>query len=110
MAKTPASNPINRKYRLLPYIAKKGCEFEAAYRKHECPEAVVLLEHDTDIRTKMRESVEKTIQHLRRKTPAMAKVGLVWQPAGVLGVADFCFSTDFWYTKHPQFRPDTPEP
>jgi hypothetical protein len=99
-----------QKYRLWPYIAKKGCEFEAAYRKHECPEAIVLLKHDTHIRTKMRESVEMTIDHIRRKTPAMAKVGLVWQPAGVYGVCDFVFSSDYWYAKHPEFRPDKPEP
>src|ERR1041385_6547219 len=46
--------PDQQKYRLWPYLAKKGCEFEVAYRKHECPDAVVLLQHDTEIRTNMR--------------------------------------------------------
>jgi len=99
-----------QKYRLWPFIAKKGCEFEEAYRKHECPDAVVLLKHDTEIKSKMRESVEKTIDHIRRKTPALAKVGLAWQAAGVYGVCDFAFSSGYWYAKHPQFRPENPEP
>src|SRR5258708_19021001 len=67
-----------------------------------------LCEHDWDVRK--RESLAKTIDHIRRKTPFLAKVALAWQPAGVLGMADFAIHTSWLYKKYPHLKPDYPEP
>lgn len=96
------------KYRLLPYLSKLGKEFEEAFIKNEAPNAVRLLDHNSQVRKK--ESFLKTIEHLKRGTKVLYQAALWWNPEQIYGVADLIVHTSWLYKRYPHLKKDDEPP
>lgn len=72
------------------------------------PNAVQLMERDTDVRQK--EFFQKTLEALDRKEKVLTKAALWWKEEKIYGSADVIAHTSWLYKKFPQLKPETPEP
>ena len=95
-------------YSFFNFICQKGVEFERKWVKEMAPNAVQLMERDTDVRQK--EFFQKTLEALDRKEKVLTKAALWWKEEKIYGSADIIASTSWLYKKFPSLKPETPEP
>ena len=91
-------------YAFLPFIARKGQEFEAMWVRKEAPQAVQAMEHDWQVRQAA--SFRRTLELINSKTPAISKAALWWEEEKIYGSSDLICRTSWLYKKFPQLRPD----
>ena len=92
-----------KEYSFLEFIGEKGRQFEAAWIKNVCPDAVPALDEDVDVRRV--QGLMKTLELMDRRVPVITKAALWWAPEHICGSADLIVLTSWLYKRFPQLKP-----
>ena len=90
-------------YSFLSWIGDKGREFEAAWIRNVCPEAVQAMHEDVDVRRV--QGLTRTLALMARKVPVITKAALWWAPEKIYGSADLIVLASWLYERFPHLRP-----
>ena len=92
-----------KEYSFLEFIGEKGRQFEAAWIKNVCPDAVPALDEDVDVRRV--QGLMKTLELIDKKVPVITKAALWWAPEKIYGSSDLIVLTSWLYKRFPQLKP-----
>lgn len=100
--------PDPEDYSFLTWIGQKGRDFETAWVKNLCPEAVQALAEDKDVGRV--DGLKRTLDLMARRVPVITKAALWNAEERIYGSADVVCLTSWFIKNFPHLKPENDEP